>query len=206
MTTRVLLVDDDMELLDIARILLQQKNPDLEIVTANSVKEALRKLDKEKIDVVICDYLMPDSTGLDLLEALKSEKDDIGFIIWTGHSREEVVIRALNMGADHYILKSTDYRNQFSTILEIIQDVQQRRDNKEKTSPMIAQEDASQFIHKLFHDITGIAHNIMGYTTLIEEENNPEYTKGISRLVSKLNERIKRAVTEVDDETLVRKS
>ncbi|MFW9982706.1 MAG: response regulator [Candidatus Thorarchaeota archaeon] len=206
MATRVLLVDDDMELLDIARILLQQKNPDLEIVAANSVKEALQKLDKEKFDVVICDYLMPDSTGLDLLEALRAANDDIGFIIWTGNSREEVAIRALNLRADHYILKSIDCRDQFSTIHEIIQDVLQRKEHKTQTTPMIAQDEASEFIHKLSHDITGIAHNIMGYTTLIEEENNPEYTKGISRLVEKLNERIKQAVTEVDDETLVRKS
>ncbi|MFW9892758.1 MAG: response regulator [Candidatus Thorarchaeota archaeon] len=206
METRVLLVDDDMELLDIARILLQQKNPDLEIVVATSVKEALEKLDDETFDVIVCDFLMPDSTGLDLLEALRAADNNIGFVIWTGHSSEEVAIKALNLGADHYILKSTDYRNQFSTIKDIIHEVLLHKEDKGKVSPKITQEDASKFIHKLSHDVTGIAHNIMGYATLLEEEINPEYIQGISRLVSKLNDRIKRAVTEIDEETLVKRS
>ncbi|MHA2151654.1 MAG: hypothetical protein ACXAAQ_06705 [Candidatus Thorarchaeota archaeon] len=49
LVTRVLLVDDDIELLDIARILLDQKTPDIEIVTASSVKEALAKLDSSQV-------------------------------------------------------------------------------------------------------------------------------------------------------------
>ncbi len=202
MTTRVLLVDDDIELLDIARILLQQKNPDLEIVVASSVKEALERLDEETFDVIIADYLMPDSTGLDMLEALRAAGDEVGFVIWTGHSREEIAIKALNMGADHYILKNSDYRNQFSTIKDIIEKVVHVKDETPEVMSMILEEDASKFIHKLSHDITGIAHNIMGYTTLLEEENNPEYIQGITRLVSKLNERIKGAVREIDEGNL----
>ena len=64
LVTRVLLVDDDIELLDIARILLNQKDPDLEIVISSSVKEALEKLEKEEFDIIISDYMMPDSSGL----------------------------------------------------------------------------------------------------------------------------------------------
>ncbi len=202
MATRVLLVDDDIELLDIARILLQQKNPDLEIVVASSVKEALERLDEETFDVIIADYLMPDSTGLDMLEALRAAGDEVGFVIWTGHSREDIAIKALNMGADHYILKNSDYRNQFSTIKDIIEKVVHTKDETPEAEPMILEEDASKFIHKLSHDITGIAHNIMGYITLLEEEDNPEYIQGITRLVSKLNERIKGAVREIDEGNL----
>ncbi len=200
MATRVLLVDDDIELLDIARILLQQKDPDLEILIASSVRDALQKMEKEEIDIIIADYLMPDASGLDMLEAIRAGGDKTGFVIWTGHSSEEVVIKSLNLGADYYILKGEDYRGQFSTIREIIQSI-----TKKKTTPrtpMIKQEMASKFIHKLSHDITGIAHNIMGYATLLEEENNPEYIKGIGRLLTKLDERVKTAVDEIDDGTL----
>ena len=38
--------------------------------------------------------------------------------------------------------------------------------------PRIRHDVASEFIHKLSHDITGITHNIMGYATLLEEDNN----------------------------------
>ena len=200
MVTRVLLVDDDIELLDIARILLNQKDPDLEVVVSSSVKDALEKLEKEEFDVIISDFFMPDYSGLDMLEALRAGGDDIGFVIWTGHSSEEVAIRSLNLGADHYILKGEDYRDQFSTIRDIIQNVAQRKTKVEP--PVIRQDTASKFIHKLSHDIIGISQNIMGYATLLAGENNPDYIKGIGRLLNKLNERVKSAVSEVDDGVL----
>jgi hypothetical protein len=75
-----------------------------------------------------------------------------------------------------------------------------------KGAAMIHVEEASRFIHKLSHDVTGITHNIMGYATLLEEENKSEYLEGISRLVTKLNERIKSAVAEVDEGNLTEKS
>ena len=200
MVTRVLLVDDDIELLDIARILLNQKDPDLEIVVSNSVKDALEKLEKERFDIIISDYMMPDSSGLDMLEALRTGGDDIGFVIWTGYSNEEVAIKSLNLGADYYILKADDYKEQFSAIKDVI-----RRITETKTTvgpPVIEQETASKFIHKLSHDITGISHNIMGYATLLEDEFNPEYVKGISKLLTKLADKVKAAVSEVDEGVL----
>jgi len=63
---------------------------------------------------------------------------------------------------------------------------------------MISEEVVSEFIHKLSHDITGITHNIMGYATLLEEEKNPEYLEEIARLIEKLNNRVKDAVSVVD--------
>lgn len=200
MATRVLLVDDDVELLDIARILLQQNDPDLEIVVSSSVKDALEKLEKEDFDVIISDFLMPDYSGLDMLEALRAGGDDIGFVIWTGHSSEDVAIKSLNLGADHYILKGEDYREQFSVIREIIKNVANRKTSVEP--PVIKQDTASKFIHKLSHDVIGMTQNIMGYATLLEEDNNPEYLKGIGRILKKLNNRVKFAVSEVDDGAL----
>ena len=79
-------------------------------------------------------------------------------------------------------------------------------EDKTKGAPMIPVEEASKFIHNLSHDVTGITHNIMGYATLLEEENKSEYLEGISRLVIKLNERIKSAVAEVDEGYLTEKS
>jgi len=84
--------------------------------------------------------------------------------------------------------------------------VVQGEEDKTKVAPMIPMEEASKFIHKLSHDVTGITHNIMGYATLLEEENNPDYLAGISRLITKLNERMKSAVTEVDEGDLIEKS
>jgi DNA-binding NtrC family response regulator len=203
LVTRVLLVDDDIELLDIARILLQKKAPDVEIFVSSSVKDAFEKLENEEIDVIISDYLIPDSSGLDMIKALRTSGDGIGFVIWKGHSSEEVVIKSLNLGTDYYVLKGEDYRDQFSAIKDVIQDVTKKKSIAK--SPMIEQDIASKFIHRLSHDIIGIANNILGYATLLEEEINPEYIEGINRLTVKLGDRIKTAVSEVDAGALTKK-
>jgi DNA-binding NtrC family response regulator len=205
MKTRLLLVDDDAELLDIARILFQQTDPDLELVVADSVQKALEIMENDEFEIVIADYLMADATGLDLLEALRSAGDEIGFIMWTGHSREEVVIKALNLGADFYILKGTDIKEQFKSIQDVIGKViQKKQQTDDKLVPKSIPTDIiSQFIHKLSHDVTGILHNIMGYATLLEEECDKTYIQGISRLVTKLTNRVKQAVSDVDEGKLI---
>ncbi|MHA1134889.1 MAG: hypothetical protein ACTSSE_00215 [Candidatus Thorarchaeota archaeon] len=63
---------------------------------------------------------------------------------------------------------------------------------------MIPQDVASEFIHKLSHDIIGILQNIVGYTTLLHEEFDKSYLEGIARLAEKLDARIKTAVSEID--------
>ena len=65
-------------------------------------------------------------------------------------------------------------------------------------SETIPQEVVSEFIHKLSHDVTGILQNIMGYATLLGEEFDNSYLEGIARLTTKLNARVKTAVSEVD--------
>ena len=195
MKTRVLLVDDDPEVLDVIRILMQQKAPELEIITTDTARNALEKTEKENFDIIISDYLMPDSSGLDLLETLRSGGDESVFVMWTGHSREEIAIKALNLGADYYILKGANIKEQFDTIRDIIKKTTSK---KKESGQFIKQKKASEFIHKLSHDITGIVQNIMGYATLLEEEYDKSYIEGIGRLSNKLSARVKTAVSEID--------
>ncbi|MGY5859725.1 MAG: response regulator [Candidatus Thorarchaeota archaeon] len=196
MKTQVLLVDDDAELLDATMLLMQHLNPDFEIVVAKSVQSALEKLEQEEFDVVIADYKMPDSTGLDLLQTLRSNKDDIGFIIWTGHTSEEIAIKSLNLGADYYIVKARDIKDQFKQIQSNVARIMARKAAYKPN--MIPQDVASEFIRKLAHDMIGILQNIVGYTTLLNDEFDKSYLEGISRLAEKMDARMKTAVSEVD--------
>ncbi len=101
---RVLHVDDDSGLLKIAKQCLEMEGP-LEVETALSAEEALVKLEKDKYDIVVSDYQMPGKDGLDLLKMLRSNGNTIPFIMFTGKGREEIAIRALNLGANQYLNK-----------------------------------------------------------------------------------------------------
>ncbi len=63
---------------------------------------------------------------------------------------------------------------------------------------MIPQDVASEFIHKLSHDVIGVLQNIMGYTTLLNEEFDKSYLEAIGGLTKKLSARMTIAVSDID--------
>ncbi|MHA2232658.1 MAG: PAS domain S-box protein [Candidatus Hodarchaeales archaeon] len=103
--TRVLIVDDDEDMLYFASALLSREGACLNVVTAASALEALRILPNRDFDVIVSDYKMPGMNGLELLRDIRNQGNDIPFIMFTGQGREEVAIDALNMGANHYLKK-----------------------------------------------------------------------------------------------------
>jgi PAS domain S-box-containing protein len=101
----VLHIDDDPSLQEITKLMLLDLDSSFQIDCACSVDEALEILSTRHYDVVVSDYEMPQKDGLQFLKELREQKNDVPFILFTGKGREEVVIKALNLGADGYINK-----------------------------------------------------------------------------------------------------
>jgi DNA-binding response OmpR family regulator len=101
---RVLYVDDEPALLEIGKLFLEDTKEIL-VTTAQSADEGLCKLRDDPYDAIVCDYQMPVMDGIQFLKKLRSANNDIPFIIFTGKGREEIVIEALNNGADYYVQK-----------------------------------------------------------------------------------------------------
>ena len=116
----VLNIDDEPGLLKLSKIYLEKENERLEVDTSTSATDALKKLEKKRYDAIISDYLMPGMNGLELLETLRNQGNDIPFIIFTGRGREEVAIEALNLGADRYIQKGGDPRAQYGILAQAV--------------------------------------------------------------------------------------
>ncbi len=104
-TIKVLHVDDDQSIQEITKLMLLDLDERFEIDDAPSVDEGLRKLKSKKYDVVVSDYDMPQKDGLQFLKVLHEQNNEIPFILFTGKGREEVAIKALNLGANGYINK-----------------------------------------------------------------------------------------------------
>ena len=77
----------------------------LYIDDASSVDEAFKKLTTGNYDVVVSDYEMPQKDGLKFLTELREAKNRIPFVLFTGKGREEIAIKALNLGANGYFNK-----------------------------------------------------------------------------------------------------
>jgi PAS domain S-box-containing protein len=100
----ILHVDDDASFLEVSKEILSLEN-NFEIDTAESAEEAYRKMSYTSYDAIVSDYQMPKKNGLDFLMELRAQKVEIPFILLTGKGREEIAIKALNLGADGYVNK-----------------------------------------------------------------------------------------------------
>ena len=138
---RVLHVDDDAALLKIAKQCLEIEAP-VQIDTATSVDEASAKLEKENYDVVVSDYKMSGKDGLEFLKELREKGNMIPFIIFTGKGREEVAIKALNLGANQYLNKSGDPETVYCELAHAITEVAERKraqEEKQKATDALSQ-------------------------------------------------------------------
>ncbi|MDD1718887.1 MAG: PAS domain S-box protein, partial [Methanoregulaceae archaeon] len=157
---RVLYVDDEPSMLDIGKIFLESGNA-FSVDTLTSASAALEHLNTEQYDVIISDYQMPGMNGVMFLKQLKQAGNTTPFIIFTGRGREEVVIEALNEGADFYLQKGGDPRAQFTELANKIRYAVTRRraeeglrESEERYRRVV--EDQTEFICRFLPDGTHI--------------------------------------------------
>ncbi len=124
---RVLYVDDEPGLLQIARLFLEQ-SPDISVAVSLSGPEALEALASGSYDVVVSDYQMPGMDGIALLQVVRERFGDIPFILFTGRGREEIVIQAIESGADFYLQKGGDPVSQFAELAHKVRQALRRRE------------------------------------------------------------------------------
>ncbi|HDQ08639.1 MAG TPA: response regulator [Methanoculleus sp.] len=122
----LLYVDDEPVLLELCTIFLERSG-NFSVTTAQGAPEGLRLLSERPFDAILSDYQMPEMDGIEFLKHLKKSGDSTPFLIFTGKGREEVVIEALNNGADFYIQKGGDPKSQFAELINKIRYAVARR-------------------------------------------------------------------------------
>jgi PAS domain S-box-containing protein len=103
----VLAVDDDPDILDLTATFLERERDEFEVVTENFVDDALGRLEDERVDAIVSDYDMPRMNGLEFLDAIRENHEDIPFILFTGKGSEEIASEAISKGVTDYLQKKT---------------------------------------------------------------------------------------------------
>lgn len=122
----VLYVDDEPDLLELGKTYIEISG-EFTVETALSVDEANRILKTRSFDAIISDYHMPGEDGIAFLKHVRSAIGNVPFILFTGRGREEVVIDAINNGADFYLQKGGDASAQFAELMHKIRIAIERR-------------------------------------------------------------------------------
>lgn len=102
----ILIVEDDKNLKKLIKITLLRE--DYNVFEANDGEEALNVLDKEYIDLIISDVMMPKMDGFELIKELRSSKYQLPILIITAKDSISDKREGFLLGADDYMVKPID--------------------------------------------------------------------------------------------------
>lgn len=101
---KILIIEDDEALLQTLITALQLEN--FEVSSAQDGEEGLKLASKEKVDLMVIDWVLPSLSGLEICKKLRSQNINTPIIILSGKRKEEIdKVLGLEMGADDYIVK-----------------------------------------------------------------------------------------------------
>lgn len=129
-TGRVLIVDDNAELVDTLRAVIASGVPGLSIVTAANGQAAL-EIAQKGFDVAIVDVKLPDVSGIDLIQPLRVASPFSEVLLLTGFASVDAAIGALRSGAFAFVLKSFRPEELISIVEQALGKVQLKREREE---------------------------------------------------------------------------
>ena len=100
--TRVLVVEDDPNIIDLVRANLLARGFDVEVSTTGDAAPA--HVDRYRPDIVLLDLMLPGLDGFEVCRTIR-QSSDVGLIVVSARAHEQDKVRALNMGADDYLTK-----------------------------------------------------------------------------------------------------
>ena len=117
----VMLADDHVLIREGIKQLLEFDGSMKVIAEANDGIECLEKLKNVKPDILLLDINMPNMNGIDVLKELKEKNDPLKVLILTVHSEVEYLVKAVDIGANGYILKdsgSAELKHAINTVID----------------------------------------------------------------------------------------
>ena len=99
----ILLIEDDLTFSRILEGFLTKKS--YQVTAAHKGKDGLKAFQAKSFDIILLDYRLPDTTGMDLLLELKKSKPSIPVVIMTSFSDIRTAVKAIKSGAYEYITK-----------------------------------------------------------------------------------------------------
>jgi len=120
--TNILVVDDEEVLQDVLGTLLKREG--FRPIAAKTGEEALLAAEREPVDLVLLDLMLPGMSGMEVLKQIRARDPEQVVIVITAYSSIESAIEAMRIGAFHYIPKP--FKNE-EVLLTIRKGLEQRR-------------------------------------------------------------------------------
>ncbi len=125
----VLVVDDQQAQCRIISSILKSAGHD--VTLANSVEEAMKRLNASEMDVILTDLSMPGQSGIDLIEKVNARSEPPEVIVMTAYASIETAVKAIRLGAYDYLTKPLDQ----AKLLKILDQAIQKKNSKKESLP-----------------------------------------------------------------------
>ena len=129
MPEKLLVVDDEPDMLRLLTMIIKEKTP-YEVTTTNNPLEALELAKTGGFDLIIADLKMPGLDGIELLESVKRFDEDIPVIIITAYGTVEAAVETIQKGAFDFITKPFRKEQILFTVEKALKWLRLQRENK----------------------------------------------------------------------------
>ncbi len=185
----VLLVDDDVNILDTAKDILEEAR--YEVSTAATGQEAIALLDKKEFNVVVVDFQLPDTTGLELARKVREHNDHTVVVLMTGHASLEMAVKAIQEAVYDYLIKPVDPLQLKRTLERALEKQKLVLENKQLFEDLKKVNDAmgrldilkSRMMTVLSHDLRTPLASIRGYSELLKSGVKGRLSENQKRMV-----------------------
>jgi len=133
---RVLGLDDDVNQGALVREFLEYTGP-FSVDVTSSVQDFWQCLNQEKYDLVMLDYRLPGTTGIDILTEINSRQIKVPVLMVTGQGDERIAVQAIQHGAFDYIVKTGDYLASLPALIKKAVEVYQLKLSVERSNEQI---------------------------------------------------------------------
>ncbi len=126
---KILLCEDDDDIAFLIKVNILKAYPDAEVEITKTKEDTMNLLAEKKydVDVILLDYLLVNTTGLEILEEIR-RVTEIPVIVITGQGSEEVAVSAMKLGASDYIVKRGRFFNQIPNVIDKVTKVESKYD------------------------------------------------------------------------------
>jgi signal transduction histidine kinase len=150
-----------------------------------SAAEAIAHLRSRPVDLMLCDLLMPEMSGIELMVKARLEAPDVAILVVTGVSDIETAMRAMRLGAYDYLVKPVspgDVVLRVSSAMETRRHVLERRRAQERLQESYAQlqqmaDVKDNLVQMLVHDLKTPLASAMGYMELLERKADATFSE-----------------------------